>query len=184
MIFLFFCICLIFSVAFHPPLMQSRAQPHLPAGNCHCPLILSPSLSRSLFYSLLFGFSFCSLCFKLGTSFAFLSFFFVLFSFDFSFLCMLRGCNFRPSSLSSSTQSAFSSPPPHSPAHHHHHLWLLWPPLLQSECAFCASHFYCSLHTQLHFSPLLGGLFLWLHIARGPLTTSHPLAHPLPVPIC
>lgn len=31
MIFLFFCICLIFSVAFHPPLMQSRAQPHLPA---------------------------------------------------------------------------------------------------------------------------------------------------------
>lgn len=24
-------------------------------------------------------------------------------------------------------------------------------------------HFYCSWHTQLHFSPLLGGLFLWLH---------------------
>lgn len=41
MIFLFFCICLIFSVAFHPPLMQSRAQPQLPAGNCHC----APSLS-------------------------------------------------------------------------------------------------------------------------------------------
>lgn len=118
MIFIFFCICLIFSVAFHPPLMQSKAQPHLPAGNCHCappppPLslyVVCPSLSPSLFYSLLFGFSFCSLCFKLGTSFAFLSF--LLFSFDFSFLCMLRGCNFRPSSLSSSTQSAMLLPPP------------------------------------------------------------------------
>lgn len=179
MIFLFFCICLIFSVAFHPPLMQSRAQPHLPADNCHC----APSHSLPfpfplfvLFTSVRFQFLFTLL--QARHVFCVSFFFFVLFSFDFSFLCMLRGCNFRPSSLSSSNHS----PPP--PAHHHHHLWLLWPPLLQSECAFCASHFYCSLHTQLHFSPLLGGLFLWLHIARGPLTTSLPLAHPLLVPIC
>lgn len=185
MIFLFFCICLIFSVAFHPPLMQSRAQPHLPAGNCHCaPSLSPPFLLSALPCPPLCFIHFCSV--SVSVHFAsssarllrFFLFFCVLFSFDFSFLCMLRGCNFRPSSLSSSNHS----PPP--PAHHHHHLWLLWPPLLQSECAFCASHFYCSLHTQLHFSPLLGGLFLWLHIARGPLTTSHPLAHPLPVPIC
>lgn len=191
MIFLFFCICLIFSVAFHPPLMQSRAQPHLPAGNCHCAPSLSLPVSLLclpfpfplfvLFTSVRFQFLFTLL--QARHVFC-VSFFFVLFSFDFSFLCMLRGCNFRPSSLSSSNQSAILLLLPPPPAHHHHHLWLLWPLLLQSECAFCASHFYCSLHTQLHFSPLLGGLFLWLHIARGPLPTSHPLAHPLPVPIC
>lgn len=87
---------------------------------------------------------------------------------------MLRGCNFWPSSLSSSTQSVIPPFPSLLPAYHHH-LWLLW---LQSECAFCACHFYCSLHTQLHFSPLLGGLFLWLHIAH----TETPAYLPSPCP--
>jgi len=36
-------------------------------------------------------------------------------------------------------------------------------------------HFYCSWHTQLHFSPLSGGLFLWLHPPSSP-------SHPIPLP--
>lgn len=61
MIFLFFCICLIFSVAFHPPLMQSRAQPHLPAGNCHCaPSHSLPFLLSALPFPPLCFIHFCS----------------------------------------------------------------------------------------------------------------------------
>lgn len=189
MIFLFFCICLIFSVAFHPPLMQSRAQPHLPAGNCHCaPSLSPPFLLSALPCPPLCFIHFCSVSVSVhfaSSSARLLRFFlfFCCFPSIFPFFVCCAAVTFGHHHYHLPPSEPFCSPLPR-PAHHHHHLWLLWPPLLQSECAFCASHFYCSLHTQLHFSPLLGGLFLWLHIARGPLTTSHPLAHPLPVPIC
>lgn len=68
-----------------------------------------PSLSPSLFYSLLFGFSFCSLCFKLGTSFAFLSFFLCCFPSIFPFFVCCAAVTF---------------------GHHHYHLPTIPVPLL------------------------------------------------------
>lgn len=97
-------------------------------------LTVCPSLSPSLFYSLLFGFSFCSLCFKLGTSFAFLSFFLCYFPSIFPFFVCCAAVTFGHHHYHLPPSEPFCSPLPR-PAHHHHHLWLLWPLLLQSECA-------------------------------------------------
>lgn len=72
-------------------------------------LAVCPSLSPSLFYSLLFGFSFCSLCFKLGTSFAFLSFFSCCFPSIFPFFVCCAAVTF---------------------GHHHYHLPTIPLPLL------------------------------------------------------